>query len=161
MERLRDETGETVLLAVLETDRLVVREAVESREVMRMTMATGGELPVLGSAAARAIAAHLPPADLARLRRAHPTFDDDRALAAVRRRGWGANDREVHDGVRAVAAALLADDGHPVGAFVVCGPTTRVTPAVMRRHGRLTAATAATALDPASALPRETPEPAR
>lgn len=149
MERLRDETGETVLLAVLETNRLVVREAVESREVMRMTMATGGELPVLGSAAARAIAAHLPPADLARLRRAYPTFDDDRALAVVRRRGWGANDREVHDGVRAVAAALVTDDGHPVGAFVVCGPTTRVTPAVMRHHGRLTAVVAATALDPA------------
>jgi DNA-binding IclR family transcriptional regulator len=146
MTRLRDETGETVLLAVLETDRLVVREAVESREVVRMTMPAGGELPVPGSAAARAIAAHLPPAELARLRQAHPGFDDDRALATVRRRGWGANDREVHEGVRAVAAPLLADGGYPVGAFVVCGPTTRVTPAVMRRHGRLAADIAATAL---------------
>jgi IclR family acetate operon transcriptional repressor len=146
MERLRDETGETVLLAVLETDRLVVREAVESREVVRMTMAVGGELPVPGSAAARAIAAHLPPAELARLRQAHPGFDDDRALAAVRRRGWGVNDREVHEGVRAVAAPLVAHDGYPVGAFVVCGPTTRVTPAVMRAHGRLAAEIAATAL---------------
>jgi IclR family acetate operon transcriptional repressor len=115
-------------------------------------MAVGGELPVPGSAAARAIAAHLPPADLVRLRQAHPAFDDDRALAAVRRRGWGANDREVHEGVRAVAAPLVADDGYPVGAVVVCGPTTRVTPSVMRRHGRRAADVAASALAPVRAV---------
>jgi IclR family transcriptional regulator, acetate operon repressor len=148
MQRLRDETGETVLLAVLEGDRLVVREAVESREAVRLTMAAGSELPVPGSAAARAIAAHLPPTDLARLRSAHPGFDDDRALAAMRRRGWGANDREVHEGVRAVAAPLVAGDGHPLGALVVCGPTSRVTPAVMRAHGRLAAEVATTAVTP-------------
>lgn len=150
MESLRDSTGESVLLAVLDPDRqsLVVREAVESRQPVRLTSTVGTELPVPGSAAGRAIAAHLPPADLARFRSAHPGFDDDaRSLAAVRRRGWAGNDGEVDEGVRAVAAPLLAGDGYPVGAVVVCGPTTRMPVARMRANGELVARLAPGALD--------------
>lgn len=148
MRRLRDETGETVLLAVLDLGRqvLVVSEAVESRQPVRLTSTVGTELPVLGSAAARSIAAHLPPADLSRFREAHPGFDGDRALAAVRRRGWSTNDGEIDEGVRAVAAPLVAEDGYPVGALVVCGPTTRMAPVRMSDHGRSAAAVAADAL---------------
>jgi IclR family transcriptional regulator, acetate operon repressor len=146
MERLRDSTGETVLLAVLDGDRLIVRATVESRHPVRLTSHVGAELPVPGSAAARSIAAHLPPGDLARLRDVHGDLDDDAALTVVRRRGWSANDGEVDKSVRAVAAPLIAEDGYPVAALVVCGPTSRMSPAGMRRYGRLTAAVAADAL---------------
>lgn len=151
MERLRDETGESVLLAVVDADRqaMVVREAVESRQAVRLTATAGTELPVPGSAAGRAIAAHLPAAELARFRAAHPGFDDDPpALAAVRRRGFATNDGEVDEDVRAVAAPLLAEDGYPVGALVVCGPTTRMPADRMRAHAALVARLAPGALAP-------------
>lgn len=142
MERLRDDTGETVLLAVLDGDRLVVAEAVESRQPVRLTSAVGTELPVPGSAAARAIAAHLPASEVSRLRAVHDGFDDDdRSLGVVRRRGWSTNDREVDEDVRAVAAPLVTD-GYPLGALIVCGPASRMTPTRMRRCGRLAAAAA-------------------
>ncbi|MFI0350360.1 IclR family transcriptional regulator [Actinomadura sp. 9N407] len=139
MERLRDDSGETVLLAVMEDDRMVVAEVAESRRPVRLSMATGAEMPVPGSAAARAIAAYLPREEVERLRAAHPGFDDDRSLARVRRQGWSANDEEVQEGARAVAAALTAPDGYPLGALVVCGPADRMPSIRMRECGRLAA----------------------
>jgi IclR family acetate operon transcriptional repressor len=145
MRRLRDDTGETVLLAVLEGDRMVVAEAAESRRPVRLSMVAGAELPVPGSAAARAIAGCLPGAEVARLRAAHPGFDDDRSLERVRRRGWSVNDEEVQEGVRAVAAALAGPDGYPLGALVVCGPSDRMPADRMRECGRMAAAAASAA----------------
>ncbi|TDC56250.1 IclR family transcriptional regulator [Actinomadura sp. KC345] len=145
MERLRDDTGETVLLAVLEGDRLTVAEVAESRRPLRLSMPAGAEMPVLGSAAARAIAALLPPGEVERLRAAHPGFDDESALERVRSRGWSSNDEEVQEGARAVAAALAGADGLPLGALVVCGPADRMSPDRMRDYGLLTAAAAASA----------------
>jgi len=139
MEALRDETGETVMLVAIEDARLRVREVVESRHALRIAAPVGAELPLIRSSAARAIAAHLPPDELATLRRAHPTLDDDAALARVRRRGFAVNDREVVSDARVVGAAVLADDGHPLGALIVCGPTSRISSAGMRRLGEAVA----------------------
>ena len=143
MRRLRDDTEETVLLAVLEGDRLTVADVAESRRPVRLSMPAGAEMPVLGSAAARAIAAFLPSGDVERLRTAHPGFDDDAALERVRSRGWSSNDEEVQEGARAVSAALAGAGGHPLGALVVCGPSDRMPSDRMREYGLLTAAAAA------------------
>jgi IclR family transcriptional regulator, acetate operon repressor len=143
LERLRDETGETAMLAVLEGTRLVVREVAESRQALRMSSRPGADLPIGGSAAARIIAGYLPARHLADLRAAHPDLDDDRALAVARRRGYATNDREVTEDVRAVAAALLMGDGTAAGAIVVCGPSTRITAQRMRRLGITVSAAAA------------------
>jgi IclR family acetate operon transcriptional repressor len=139
MEALRDDTGETVMLVAIDQARLIVHEVVESRHALRISAPVGSELPLLRSSAARAIAAHLPREELAALRRAHPTFDSDPALAAVRRRGWAANDREIVADARVVGAAILARDGYPLAALIVCGPTSRVTLARMKRYGELVA----------------------
>lgn len=126
MEVLRDETGETVMLVAIEDARLRVREVVESRHALRIGAPAGAELPLLHSSAARAIAAHLPADELAALRRAHPNLDDDAALARVRRRGYAVNDREIVSDARVVGAPVLSPDGHPLGAIIVSGPTSRV-----------------------------------
>jgi IclR family acetate operon transcriptional repressor len=140
MERLRDDTDETVLLAVLDGDRLVVEEAVESLQPVRMATTIGATLPIAGSASARVLAAHMRPEELAEFRSRHLGFNaDKRALAAVRRRGWASNEGETNRGVFAVAAAVLSDVGEPLGALVVSGPGSRMGPTRMRHHGRLAA----------------------
>lgn len=139
MEALRDRTGETVMLVVLDNARLIVQEVVESRHALRISAAVGSELPLLRSSAIRAIAAHLPREELAALRRAHPDLDADSALATVRRRGCATNDREIHEGARVVGAPILAIDGSPLGALIVCGPTSRITAARMKQYGELVA----------------------
>jgi len=139
MEALRDETGETVMLVAIEDARLRVREVVESRQALRIAAPVGAELPLIRSSAARAIAAHLPKDALEALRRAHPTLDDDAALARVRRRGFAVNDREIVSDARVVGAPVLTEEGHALGALIVCGPTSRITPARMRQLGPLVA----------------------
>jgi IclR family transcriptional regulator, acetate operon repressor len=139
MEALRDQTGETVMLVAIEHARLMVLEVVESRHALRISAPVGSELPLVRSSAARAIAAHLPPDELAALRRAHPALDDAPVLAAVRRRGWAMNDREIVTDARVVGAPILARDGYPLAALIVCGPTSRITVARMKQHGELVA----------------------
>lgn len=135
MESLRDETGETVMLVTIDDARLRVREVVESRHALRIAAPVGAELPLLHSSAARAIAAHLPPDELAALRRVHPRLDDDAALARVRRRGWAENDREIVSDARVVGAPVLSEDGYPIAAVIVSGPTSRISVARMRAMG--------------------------
>jgi IclR family transcriptional regulator, acetate operon repressor len=135
METLRDQTGETVMLVAIEHARLMVHEVVESRHALRITAPVGSELPLIRSSAARAIAAHLPPEELAALRRAHPALDNDQTLANVRRRGWAVNDREIVADARVVGAPILAPDGYPLAALIVCGPTSRITAARMKQYG--------------------------
>jgi len=139
MEELRDRTGETVMLVAIDHARLVVHEVVESRHALRISAPVGTELPLVRSSAARAIAAHLPHEELAALRRAHPTLDDDRALAAVRRRGWAMNDREIVADARVVGAPILGPDGYPLAALILVGPTSRISAARMKQHGELVA----------------------
>ena len=141
LERLRDETGETVMLVAIEDARLLVLDVVDSRHNLRITAPIGSELPLLHSSAARAIAAHLPPDELAALRRAYPDLDDDHALAAVRRRGWALNDREIVSDARVVGAAIRTD-GYPLAAIIVCAPTSRVSLERMKEIGHRVAASA-------------------
>ena len=137
MERLRDDTDETVMLVALEDARLRVREVCESRQALRISAPVGSELPLIHSSAARAIAAHLPADELAALRRVHPALDDDSALARVRRRGFAVNDREIVPDARVVGAPVLSPDGYPLAALIVSGPTSRISKTRMTQLARL------------------------
>src|SRR5262249_56208397 len=136
---LGDETAEPVMLVAIADARLLVLDVVDSRHNLRITAPVGSELPLLHSSAARSIAAHLPPDELQALRRAHPGFDDDHALAAVRRRGWAMNDGEIVAEARVVGAPILTDDGYPLAALIVCAPTNRISLGGMKEIGQLVA----------------------
>src|SRR5262249_58457219 len=133
--------GETVMVVAIDNARLWVREVVESRHPLRIAAPVGAELPLIRSSAARAIAAHLPSDELDALRRVHPALDDDAALARVRKRGFALNDREIVSDARVVGAPVLSDDGHPLGALIVCGPTSRISTARMKQLGEAVART--------------------
>jgi len=141
LEQLRDDTGETVMLVAIEQAKLVVLDVVDSRHNLRITAPVGSELPLLHSSASRAIAAHLPADELAALRRAHPRFDDDQTLAAVRRRGWATNDREIVDEARVVGAPVLTPDGYPLAAVIICAPSSRVSLTRINEMGQLASKT--------------------
>jgi IclR family acetate operon transcriptional repressor len=127
LESLRADTEETVMLVTVEQTSLRVLDVVESRHNLRIAAPVGSELPLMHSSAARAVAAHLPPDHLAAFRRAHPDFDDDRALDAIRQRGWALNDGEIVEDARVVGAPVLTEQGYPLAAVIVCAPTSRVS----------------------------------
>jgi len=141
LETLRDSTGETAMLVAIERDALVVLDVADSRHALRITSPVGSELPIRNSSALRAIAAHSSPSELERLRRLDRGLDD-RTLAETRRRGWAINDREITPDTRVVGAAVLGPEGQPLGALIVCAPTSRIDLRAMHRIGALVAETA-------------------
>lgn len=112
MERLREQSGETVYLTVPHGGRFVVLDALESPHMLRMVPPVGMLVPNQGSATAQIFRAHLP----------------DGADPALLARGYAVNDGDVVPGSVTLAAALLDTAGLPVGAVVVTGPSDRITP---------------------------------
>jgi IclR family transcriptional regulator, acetate operon repressor len=141
LERARDETGETAMVVVAEGTTLRIVAVAESQQMLRVTATPGVEMPARNSSALRALAAHLGPVELDAWRRIDPGLTED-MLDHVRTRGWSVNDAELIPESRGVAAALLARDGSPIAAFVVCGPSTRFRHADAEGHGALVASIA-------------------
>ncbi|WP_236794526.1 IclR family transcriptional regulator [Amycolatopsis sp. GM8] len=60
LEKLRDEFGETSNLGVLDSDRIIYVDIIESRRGVRLAAARGDRDPLHSTALGKAIAAHLP-----------------------------------------------------------------------------------------------------
>ncbi|MFE4502421.1 IclR family transcriptional regulator [Rhodococcus sp. NPDC056743] len=138
LEAARDQSGEMLMLVVPDGNRLMIVEAAESRQTLRVSVTVGTEMPARSSSALRAIAAYLPADALEPWRRIDPSLTDS-ALAKIRARGWAQNDGEGFDGTRAVGAALRRADGLPVAALVLCAPASRFQSELMQQHGELIA----------------------
>jgi IclR family acetate operon transcriptional repressor len=138
LERARAATGETAMLVVAEGTRLRIIAVAESHHNLRVTATEGVEMPARRSSALRALAAHGEADQLRAWRTIDPDLTDE-LLEAVRARGWATNDAELIPESRGVAAVVCAADGRPVGALVVCGPSTRFTSAQLTEHGRVVA----------------------
>jgi DNA-binding IclR family transcriptional regulator len=139
--RARETTGETAMAVVPEGTLLRIVAVAESRQNLRVTATEGVEMPARNSSALRVLAAHCTPAELEMWRTIDPGLHDE-LLDGVRTRGFAVNDAELISESRGVAAALLATDGTPLAAFVVCGPSTRFTHAAVDDHGAVVAAIA-------------------
>jgi DNA-binding IclR family transcriptional regulator len=137
LEQLRDETRETVSLAVLEGSTVRFVDGVESTRSVRVGNRTGVVRPAHTTAVGKAILAGIPDADLGRL------YPDGRLpstapttavrdldglreeLAGVRARGWAVNWEESTDGMCAVGVALVDATGKPLAALGIAVPTSR------------------------------------
>jgi len=126
LEELRDESGETTLLAVPDTGRFVVIDAVESRQMLRTVLRTGLAVPVRGSATSRAVLAYMTD----RQRQALLGGEPEQALldefAATRARGYAISVGDVTEGSTNIAAPIFELDGSPAGAVVVSAPSERL-----------------------------------
>ncbi len=99
-------------------------------------------MPLTAGATAKTILAFRPPPEIdavlerAPQRLAAGTITDReqirRQLTAIARRGWGFSWEETYDGAWAVAAPVLDDEGHALGAFGVATPMSRHSHAVER-----------------------------
>ena len=137
MRRLRDETGESVNLALLTTSELVYVDSLESPGLLRTVEEVGTVVPVHAAAIGKAVAAFLPPDQLGRLLPPEPyrklgpkTIRTWPALTAqleeVRSRGYALDVEEVAEGVVCVAAPILVG-ARAVGAMSLSGPRARLS----------------------------------
>jgi DNA-binding IclR family transcriptional regulator len=135
---LRDATGETVQVAVLEEWRVVYLERVLSqRPVAYMKSRAGAILPAHCTGLGKALLAHRPPEEVAAWYRREglPRFTPSTItsveallaeLEAVRRRGYAIDEQERELGVRCIAAPIRDATGAVVAAVSVAAPGERL-----------------------------------
>ncbi len=138
LERLCEQTGETVFLSVRSRDTLFYVDTVLPPVTVRMTGRPGAREPLHATSQGKVLLAFAPPERRAeilqfmRLDRITGHTITDRAaledeLARVRANGFAVQDEEREDGIRAVSAPVLDRSGWPVAAVCIGAPAFRVT----------------------------------
>ena len=128
LEELRDVTGETAALMVLENDRLIICDVAESRALLRIAPQAGGTAPLRESASGCAILAHLP-ADQVEWLWGNPLDAAQvQAFAACRAQGFAVSENPPANGAITVAAPVFEADGYPVAALLLVAPRDRLAP---------------------------------
>ncbi|AOB30139.1 IclR family transcriptional regulator [Bordetella sp. H567] len=130
LQALRDETGETVHLAVPAGTEMIYIDKLESQGPVRMASRVGGRLALHCTAAGKAYLAALPPdeaepliAGLALATRMPNTITDRdalrRELARIRQRGYAVDDEENERGIVCYSVAISGQGGRPLACVSV------------------------------------------
>lgn len=130
-------TGETANLAIADGGQVVFVSQVETPLPIRAFFRPGTRSAIHASGIGKALMAHFPPERVAAILAAGlpalspRTITDPgalrAALAAIRARGWAADDEEHTEGMRCIAAAIFNEHGEPVAGLSISGPAARVT----------------------------------
>lgn len=138
IRHLRDVTGETTYVAVLQGREVIALGKFEGAHEVRSASRLGQAKPLHCTSQGKAILAFMPEAEREELLRRLPmkavtphTITDRRRLAAALRivaaRGYATDDEEIVPGVRCVGAPVLDVEGRVLGAISVAGPKWRMT----------------------------------
>ena len=138
LRALRDMTGETTYLAVLDGLEVMALERCEGAHQVRSNSEPGVRKPLHCTSQGKAILSALPAEkrdaivkDLVLTQVTPRSITDRRRLQAELRltasRGWSIDDEEVVPGVRCCAAPIIDSQGQVRGAISVAGPTFRLT----------------------------------
>jgi DNA-binding IclR family transcriptional regulator len=131
LERLAEETGETVNFSVPRGDGIIQVAQLDSRYLLGATNWVGVDVPPHCSALGKVFYAfsrlRIPPGPLEPRTPATITSAErlERELVEVRRRGWAVAWEELEVGLVAIAAPIRTADG-VVGAVSVSAPTARL-----------------------------------
>jgi DNA-binding IclR family transcriptional regulator len=132
MQRLHDETGETVFLCVRRGLEAVCIERIDGARVMLLELRLGGSLPLHLGAAPRCLLAFEPKSawreylDAATLERRTPKSPASRTailgeLRATRKRGYAISDQDVTPGVVSLGAPIFDHRGLVTASLSIGG----------------------------------------
>jgi len=147
MRELRKETGETAHLMVLEGERAVLIEKVETEHPIRAVITLGSAVPLHGSSNGKAMLAHRTQDEVRALlhdklvRHTDATIVEwDRffaELAAVRERGYATNVGEWRTDISAVASPIFDHEGRASASLSISAPGSRMPAENRERYGAL------------------------
>lgn len=141
MERIHDETGETVFLCVRRGSEAVCIERLEGRRVQSLALRLGGSLPLHAGAAPLSLLAfeprerwttYLESGPLESFTPSTPTSREEvlGRLAETRERGYAVSDQDVTPGIAAIGAPVFDHRGAVCAALSISG----VRPAILGRE---------------------------
>jgi len=147
MRQLRDVTKETVLLATLLGESMVVLEQVPGSHPFKFMVDPGSRVHMHTSAPGKALMAFLPKSEQAEiLKRMKLEKFNERTLTAknrfkkelerVRACGYALDHAEQLDGVHCVGAPVLNQHGYPIAAIWITGPRDRIPETSFEALGR-------------------------
>lgn len=130
---------ETIALAVLDGGESLFIALEETSQPVRLVTHVGSKTPAFASASGRVVLASQPPAAIAAAfggkllvtptgRRLNGVAELQAILAEVRERGYAENVEETADGLYAVSAPVVNDQGVTLAALTALVPTSRITP---------------------------------
>ncbi|WP_216216621.1 IclR family transcriptional regulator [Amycolatopsis aidingensis] len=147
LPELRGQTGETAHLMVLEGDRAVLIERVETDHPVRAVIPLGSHVPLHGSSNGKAMLAYLSRTEVEEIvgpkleRYTENTIVDldefHAELGRVRERGYAANLGEWRADITAVASPVFDSTGVPVASLSVSAPADRMPEDTRKRYGKL------------------------
>lgn len=140
VEELRDQTGETVQLSVLENQMMLVLLKEEGSRSLRIISQVGSRVPVNWAAAGRLLVSDLDDRRLKELLdatiRQSPTgnalMDIDKLIAQIRkarRQGYATELNETNEHAGCVAAPVIDSSGRCIAALSVVAPEQRLNKA--------------------------------
>lgn len=138
MDRLAQETAETIHLSILEGSDVIYIDKIDSVQPIRAYSMVGGRAPAHAVATGKALLSVQRGSALealaARLERFTPTTIVDRAalraeLLEAARVGYAINRGEWREGVGGIASPVFNGFDRPIAALGISGPLERLTPA--------------------------------
>jgi IclR family acetate operon transcriptional repressor len=152
MEQLRDETLETIHLTILDGDRAVLIERLDSPQTLRTVRALGSSAPLHVTSNGKAMLSRFAkPALDAYLRRklevvTERTLTDpaalERNLLEAKLKGYALGDGEADLEVRAVASPITLAADEPIAAMSISCPASRFPDSKIEAYGGLIRAAA-------------------
>lgn len=147
LEHLRNESGETVHLAVLDGFEVVYVDRFESKNTLRLFSRIGLRMDAHATSSGKCLLAFGPPeateavlaAGLAR--KTGRTIGSKAALLGaleqVRRDGYATSIDEGGEGVSSVGAPVFGHDGSCIAAVSIAGPSLRMKNELLGRYARM------------------------
>lgn len=144
VKKLRDATGETVQLSILESDMLLVLMKEEGSQPIRIVSRVGSRVPINWAAGGRLIVADFDDDQLRSMLRktvrpsptGNATTDVERLVRQVRRcreQGYSIEIGETNDHAGCVAAPVVDASGRCAAALSIVAPEHRLKPADRKR----------------------------
>jgi IclR family KDG regulon transcriptional repressor len=137
LRMLRETTGETVHLAVLDHASVFYVTKLESKQAIRMSSEVGARAPVHCTGDGKALLAFQPDDFVNEVigyglpERTPNTITDPKALrrdlAAIRTRGYAIDNEESELGLRSVAAPIQSESGAVIASLSIAGPAHRIS----------------------------------
>lgn len=128
LERLRDETGETVLLVVPDLHNFVIADVIESRQVLRMVPHVGDMVTARNTATARAMLPFMNEEQRLAMLGQEPDQELLASFDAMYAQGYAVSEGEINAAATNLAAPIFELSGNPIAAVLVCGPRERLQP---------------------------------
>jgi DNA-binding IclR family transcriptional regulator len=137
IQKLVQETGETVHLVVLDKGEVLYIDKHESTQSLRIVSEIGSRLPAHCTGVGKALLAFMSPSEVKRLiaakglkRYTKKTITDPEKLevelARIRKQGYAEDDEEIMESLRCVAAPLWDHNGKACAAISISGPLARM-----------------------------------